>query len=475
MTSAPATKRDRPFRIVREGMFVEVHQDLPEPAKYAALMEEYGLVNSSSQAIGLKIVPPDGTKSVMLIARPDVIEDVLRNASAFGLQNYDDAFKTQNRNDGYSGLKFFLSEDERQYKLKRDLIGRVFGHCDHKARISDLNMTEIAADYSASVRDAIRKNTSGNGSFDILRDYGAMVIYLVTVRAFGLRGSARSGFWVWLLRTARALLTGRRFRLTPLSREMQNMSTSCQLFFLQLFGNFRNRNKAIQKAGLSVGKSLQRDCRKLLANSEGIAPESLAAKMLEAKEQMQETGESEYKQEELQQAVEEMLLEFVTTLMMIVQIGFAGVLKSLHQSNKNFKEVSQTASNIESGSAFINEALRLHSPTGMVFRRAKEDARLGGDKVEKDEDLILLIGVASMHEEVFSSPGELQTHRPEGAYLHFGPYEGVHACLGQLWAKEILRQMLIALSDFEGLKFEEELRTFFGQAESWRVSYSSDS
>ena len=471
--SAQAIKGDRAFRIVHDGTFVEVHRDVPDPADFAGLVEEYDLANGSSKAIGLKIVPPDGSKPVMLIARPDVIEDVLRNGDAFGLQNYDDAFKTQNRDDGYPDLKFFLSEDQQQYKLKRDLIARVFGHCDHKAGIADLNMAEIAADCSASVRDAIRKSSAKGRSFDILRDYGAMIIYLVTVRAFGLRGPVRSGLWVWLARTARAVLTRRRFHLTPLSREMQNMSTSCQLFFLQLFGNFRNRDRYARIAGLSVSKSLQRDCRKLLSKPESIAPESLAAKMLEAKAQMQSADKSGYSAEQLQRAVEEILLEFVTTLMMIVQSGFAGVLKSLHQSGKSFAEASQTAADIKNGSAFINEALRLNSPTGMVFRRAKEDARLGADKVEKDEDLILLIGVACLDEEVFSSPRELRTDRPEAAYLHFGPYEGVHACLGQLWAKEILRQMLIALSDFDGLKFDEEVRTFFGQAESWQVAYGS--
>ena len=452
--------------MVSSGVFEETDKkNIPAPEDYDQLVSDHALLEST-KTLGLRVRLPSPSKPIIYVVRPDVIDDVLRDNVSFGLGNYDEAF---------SDLNFVLSDDETQYALKRKLIGKIFKHRDHSASIADLQISDLAYEISSQISQILMLNTKQKGEFDIIRDYGSMVIYLVSCRAFGLRGNRKSIAVVRLLRTLRAAFSFRRFNLTPVSREMQNMLTTCQLFFAQLFLNFRNKNTGLAWVGKSVARQLQKDCSDALSKREQLPPSCFAAQLIDAKRSIDNESGNTHTIGETQKAIEELLLEFVTTLIMIVNVGFVGVLKSIESSNISLTEASKRAAEPDTGSKFVNEALRINSPTATVYRRAKEDCVLGNAHISKGEDLILLIKQASLYEGRFPEPTKLNTDQQDSKYLHFGPYEGVHACLGQNWAKEIIRQMLIALSGFDSVRFKEDPKLFFGTPESWTVGFKPQS
>lgn len=437
-------------------------KETPDPSDFEKLIHDNGLLDGDDLPLGLRAEIEGTDKDILYIARPDVIQAVLRNSAFFGLANYDEAF---------DDVTFVLSDNDAQYALKRKILAEIFGHNEHTAAIDDLSVSETAKAVSQDVARAIKNANQKSGSFDIIRDYGSMIVYLVSCRVFGLRGRRRAGLTVWILRTMRAIMTRKRFRFTPLSREMQNMITACQIFFLQLFRNFRNESTMKRRSGNRIARQLQRDCQQVFRNPSSIEPNSFAAKLAEVKQKLDMQHQDGASKKATRCAVEELLLEFVTTLIMIVFVGFIGSLRSLQGAKVSLSEAQVSAADPDTGTKFINELLRINSPTGAVFRRAKTNCQLGGERIEKDEDLVLLIGPASVSSQHIPDPSQIKLDRDECAYLHFGPFEGVHACLGQNWAKEIIRQALIGLSEFENPKLAEAPRTFQGAIESWDVNF----
>ena len=84
------------------------------------------------------------------------------------------------------------------------------------------------------------------------------------------------------------------------------------------------------------------------------------------------------------------------------------------------------------------EALRMISPVIHMRRTATEDTELNGQKIAKDEKLVLWYGAANRDPDIFPNPDTFDMHRKNvGAHVAFG--HGVHKCLGSRIAKMQLR------------------------------------
>jgi hypothetical protein len=84
------------------------------------------------------------------------------------------------------------------------------------------------------------------------------------------------------------------------------------------------------------------------------------------------------------------------------------------------------------------EALRMVSPVIHMRRTATEDAEVNGQRIAKNEKLVLWFGAANRDPEVFPEPDKFDLHRPNvDKHLAFG--HGVHKCLGSRVAKMQLR------------------------------------
>ena len=84
------------------------------------------------------------------------------------------------------------------------------------------------------------------------------------------------------------------------------------------------------------------------------------------------------------------------------------------------------------------EALRMTSPVMHMRRTAIEDTELAGQKIAKDEKVVLWFGAANRDPEIFENPDEFNILRPNAA-KHFAFGHGPHKCLGSRIAQLQLR------------------------------------
>jgi len=101
---------------------------------------------------------------------------------------------------------------------------------------------------------------------------------------------------------------------------------------------------------------------------------------------------------------------------------------------------------------FVEEALRLESPSQGFFRYALQDSELHGVKIPKGSMVHLRFAAANRDPEQFPDPDRLDLRRPNpGAHLAFG--QGAHHCLGAPLARLELNQAFRALLErFEGFR-----------------------
>jgi len=80
------------------------------------------------------------------------------------------------------------------------------------------------------------------------------------------------------------------------------------------------------------------------------------------------------------------------------------------------------------------EALRMVSPVINMRRTATEDTEINGQKIGKDEKVVLFYGSANRDPDIFENPDEFNIMRPNAdKHIAFG--HGPHKCLGQHVAK----------------------------------------
>jgi cytochrome P450 len=93
---------------------------------------------------------------------------------------------------------------------------------------------------------------------------------------------------------------------------------------------------------------------------------------------------------------------------------------------------------------FVEEVLRLESPSQGMFRQAKQDVEIGGVRIVKGEHVFLIYAAGNMDEEVFSCPSDLDVER-QGANNHLAFGRGTHYCLGAALARQEARIALTSM------------------------------
>jgi cytochrome P450 len=102
---------------------------------------------------------------------------------------------------------------------------------------------------------------------------------------------------------------------------------------------------------------------------------------------------------------------------------------------------------------FVEEALRLESPSQGFFRYALADSERHGVRIPAGSMVHLRFGAANRDPEQFPDPDRIDLRRPNpGAHLAFG--QGQHHCLGAPLARlELLTAFRTLLERFEGFRF----------------------
>ena len=88
--------------------------------------------------------------------------------------------------------------------------------------------------------------------------------------------------------------------------------------------------------------------------------------------------------------------------------------------------------------AMSQEALRMVSPVQHMRRTAIEDTELNGQKIAKDEKVVMWYGSANRDPEIFTNPDTFDMMR-ENVDKHLAFGHGVHKCLGSRIAQMQLR------------------------------------
>jgi len=92
------------------------------------------------------------------------------------------------------------------------------------------------------------------------------------------------------------------------------------------------------------------------------------------------------------------------------------------------------------------EALRMVSPVMHMRRTASEDTELNGQRIAKDEKVVLWYGAANRDPDIFPDPDTFNLHRDNvDKHIAFG--HGVHKCLGARIAKMQLRMAFERIFD----------------------------
>jgi cytochrome P450 len=92
------------------------------------------------------------------------------------------------------------------------------------------------------------------------------------------------------------------------------------------------------------------------------------------------------------------------------------------------------------------EALRMVSPVMHMRRTALEDTELNGQKIAKDEKVVLWYGAANRDPDIFPNPDTFNMHR-DNVEKHIAFGHGVHKCLGSRIAKMQLRMAFERIFD----------------------------
>jgi cytochrome P450 len=101
---------------------------------------------------------------------------------------------------------------------------------------------------------------------------------------------------------------------------------------------------------------------------------------------------------------------------------------------------------------FVEETLRLLSPTNNMWRVAKEDAEIGGVPVKKNDLILLRYGSANRDDAKFAEADRFDVTR-ENAKEHLAFGAGIHHCIGaQLARKEMQTAFPILLSRLKSLR-----------------------
>ena len=95
---------------------------------------------------------------------------------------------------------------------------------------------------------------------------------------------------------------------------------------------------------------------------------------------------------------------------------------------RNPDQFNDLKNNLDILPTAIQEFLRYDSPVQMVRRQAAQELEIGGQKIEAEQSVVVLLGAANRDPSEFESPDQLNVRRSKNRHISFG--HGIHHCLG---------------------------------------------
>lgn len=148
------------------------------------------------------------------------------------------------------------------------------------------------------------------------------------------------------------------------------------------------------------------------------------------------------------------VIEVVRTATFLFAAGQETVVKLLGSSVRILAErpdlQAQLRENPKLAGAFVEECLRMESPTKVDFRLARKTTTLGGVPIKAGSILMLCLGAANRDPRKFENPDEFRLDRKNvREHIAFG--RGIHTCVGaplaRVEAQVTLNRMLTRMAD----------------------------
>jgi cytochrome P450 len=121
----------------------------------------------------------------------------------------------------------------------------------------------------------------------------------------------------------------------------------------------------------------------------------------------------------------------------------------------------------------VEEALRYYAPFQATIRRATKDVELRGQKIAKNDRILVLLASANRDEEEFERPKEFRLDRARNKHVAFG--FGIHSCVGaplaRLEGDIALRTLLPRIRSVELLDADAGEMLLPGGPKSLRVRF----
>lgn len=134
-----------------------------------------------------------------------------------------------------------------------------------------------------------------------------------------------------------------------------------------------------------------------------------------------ETDEGKLTQDEL--------LMFCVLLLVAGNETTTGLIINAMRAFSEFPNVlQQVKDDLDLIPAAVEEALRYYAPFQATIRRATKDLELRGQKIAKNDRILVLLASANRDEDVFENPKEFRLDRGSNKHLAFG--FGIHSCVG---------------------------------------------
>ena len=129
----------------------------------------------------------------------------------------------------------------------------------------------------------------------------------------------------------------------------------------------------------------------------------------------------------------------------------------------NPDELAKLRSSTDVVDRAVEESVRWVTPVNYMKRTAAEDTELRGQKIRKDDELVLFYASANRDEDMFESPDSFCADRDPNPHLGFGI--GEHFCLGAHLARRsqaaLLRQFRARLESIERAGEPAQIRSSF--------------
>jgi cytochrome P450 len=124
--------------------------------------------------------------------------------------------------------------------------------------------------------------------------------------------------------------------------------------------------------------------------------------------------------------------ELVATCLMLTFAGHETTTNlignGLHALLNNHGQMARLKRNPSLINSAVEELLRYDAPVQLTVREAKEDLKIRGRDIKKDQRVILMWGSANRDPERFQDPDKLDITRTRNQHYSFG--HGIHYCLG---------------------------------------------